>query len=49
MIEVLQVKSLSPLVKDDFLYFIHLILMYYGIWLCNAVDKGMEGVHSEFH
>ena len=26
-VEVLHVKSLSPLVKDDILYFLHLILM----------------------
>ena len=42
-VEVLHIKSLSPYVKDDVLYFLHLILMYCGIWVCDAVERGMEG------
>ena len=30
-VEVFQVKILSPCVKDDVLYFHHLILKYYGL------------------
>ena len=47
-IEVLQVKSLSPRVKDDVLEFF-ILLMYYGHGICDAFEKGMERVHFEFH
>ena len=47
--EVLHVKSLSPLVKDDALYILHLLLINCGEWVCNAIERGMKGVHFEFH
>ena len=48
-IEVLHVKSLSPLVKDDGTYILHLILMFGGLWVCDDVERGMKGIHSEFY
>ena len=47
--ELLHIKSLSPLVKDDVLYILHLLLMYCGEWECDAIERGMEGVHSKFN
>ena len=47
--EVLDIKSLSPLVKDDSLYILHLLLINCGEWVCNAIGRGIKGVHSEFH
>ena len=35
--------------KDDFLYFLHHILLYCGLWVCDAIERGMEGVHSKLH
>ena len=34
--------------KDDVLYFLHLILMYCGLWVCDAFARGMDRVQSEF-
>ena len=34
--------------KDDVFIF-HLILMYSELWVCDVIESGMEGVHSEFH
>ena len=48
-VEVLHVKSLSLLVKDNVLYFLHFIFMYYGLWVRDAIERGIKGVHSEFH
>ena len=45
-VEVLQVKSLSLLVKNDGSYILHLLLMYCGLWVCDVADRGIEGVHS---
>ena len=47
-IEVLHVKSLSPLVNDDDIYILHLVLMCYGLWVCGAIERGMKGLHYEF-
>ena len=33
LVEVLHVKSLSPLVKYDGSYILHFILMYCGLWV----------------
>ena len=48
-IKVLHIKSLLPCVKSDVLYFLNRILMNFGIWMCNVVERGMKGVHSEFY
>ena len=48
-IKVLHIKSLSLCVKDDVFYFLHLIFMYCGLWVCDAVERGVEGVHYQFH
>ena len=48
LVEVLHVKSLSPLVKDDVFIILHLIDVLWE-WVCDVVDKGIEGVHYEFH
>ena len=29
-------------VKDDGIYILHLIFMYYGLWICDVIKKGME-------
>ena len=47
-IEVFNVKSLSPLVKDDVFIILHFIDVMWE-WVCDVVERGMEGVHSEFH
>ena len=49
LVEILQVKIPSPLVKDDGSCTLHFILIYYGILLCEAIKRGIEGVHFEFH
>ena len=48
-LEVVHVKILSPWMKDVVLYFLHLILMYYRLWMCDVVERGMKGVYFEFH
>ena len=48
-IYILHIKSLSPLVKDDVFIFLHFTLMYCGLWVCDAVERGMKVVHSEFY
>ena len=47
-VEVLHVKSLPPMVKDDVLYLLQLLLMFCGLSVCDAVERGMDEVHSEF-
>ena len=47
--EVLHVKSPSPLVKDYVLYILYLLSMYSGLWECDVVERGNEGVHSKFY
>ena len=48
-IEVLHIKILSPLVKHDSIYILHLILVHCGLWVFDVVERGIERVHSEFH
>ena len=48
-IEVLHVKSFSPSVEDDGSQILHFILIYYGLWVYDAIEREMEGVHYEFH
>ena len=49
LVEVLHVKNLSLLVKDDVLYILQHLLLYYGEWVCDVIEKGMDGIHSKFH
>ena len=46
-VEVLHVKRLSPLVKDDIFIILHLINVKRE-WVCDTVERGMEEVHSKF-
>ena len=49
MSQVLHIKNPSSCVKDEVLYFCHLILMYCGIWVCDVIERVIEGVHYEFY
>ena len=44
LIEVLHIKRLSPSVKDDGSYILHILLIW--DWVCDVVERGIEGVHS---
>ena len=48
-VKVLHVKSFSPCAKDVVLYFLYLILMYCGLLVCDASERGIEGAHSKFY
>ena len=49
--EVLHIKSLSPLVKDDGSYILYFSFCFDVLWdwVCDVVERGIEGVHSEFN
>ena len=42
-------KAFHLKVKNDGIYMFHLILMYCGLWVCDDVKRGIEGVYCEFH
>ena len=49
LVKVLQVKIFSSCAKDVVLYFLHLILMYCELLVCDASVRGIEGAHSKFY
>ena len=42
-------KAFHLKVKNDGIYILHLILMYCELWVCDVVERGIEGVYCEFH
>ena len=48
-VEILHVKSLSHLVKDDVLFYSSSYNDVMWEWVCDVVERGMVGVYSELH